>query len=360
VPGQGFEAAMREGGVMAHQLLDEGYGSGHRVIVDEYVVDAGRRVGSKATIDQAERKHDAAEKREYVKGRQHDAWDPLTDRSTIFRRGNTIVIDTEAAKPREERELTEHQLRIHDKAAHSRSSQYVKPDVVEELRHGPDCLWRRDAVDPDAYGAPRDVCTCGPWWVRVPSVPAQAVHGTADQRSRAHDVSTAGEQRRQTEHRRRQIGELHGATPGQRPIYNDAAYMDAWNAARGMSSDTLFADLFGKRRQCDHCCKWYGYERSTARYCSVDCRVNASRGAYRKPEPVFRCDEIFEIPSAPIAIPARVPRHDQLCLARRDAINDHVCSCNLTQEESVTLRLRIGAKNYRISPKCEDGQAMAA
>jgi hypothetical protein len=47
-------------------------------------------------------------------------------------------------------------------------------------------------------------------------------------------------------------------------------------------------------------------------------------------------------------------------LSRRAAINDHICTCNLTQEESVTLRLRIGAKNHPISPKYEVGQAMAA
>jgi hypothetical protein len=29
---------------MAHQLLDEGYGSSHPVIVDEYVVDFGRKI----------------------------------------------------------------------------------------------------------------------------------------------------------------------------------------------------------------------------------------------------------------------------------------------------------------------------
>jgi hypothetical protein len=212
-------------------------------------VDDGRHVPRFRTIDETERAQDAGLKREHAKETANDAWVPHRDRPVI--------------------ELTEHQLRLHDKAT-----------------------------------------------------------GRAYYLGRPTDAQIAV-QRRQIEHRMALLGAKHGAIPGQRPIYSEhqrygAAYVTAWEAARGTSSDALFADLFGKRRQCDHCCKWYGYERSTAQYCSADCRVNASRGAYRKPEPAFRCDEIFEIPSAPIAIPARVPSHDQLCLSRRAAINDHI------------------------------------
>jgi hypothetical protein len=291
-------------------------------------VDNGRHVSRLRTIDEIERAQDAGLKREHAKEAANDAWTPLKDRPVP--------------------ELTEHQLRLHDKAT-GRAYYRGKPTVAEQATQTREIEYRRrdlgrlhgsasGFLSGSSGGKSGDSSSGGPvsgplcWPVRDRN--GKIVH--------------------------------HGAGP----IYSEhqrygAAYATAWEAARAKlnreyaKSDAALTVIFDSTKFCEWCGGNFLPERSTKRFCCNEHRVYASRGVVYQ-RPVFRCDEIFEIPSAPIAIPVRVPSHDQLCLSRRDAINDHICTCSLKFEKSVTPRTILGAKKPKISPKYEVGQAMAA
>jgi hypothetical protein len=287
---------------------------------------------------------------------------------------------------------------------------YERPAPRVELQHEPGCLWRPGATDPDAYGPPSDVCTCGPWPVAMPSTPwsfawdtwqswyvqgswwvddtddkippRKAVHGTADRRSRALEVGTEGAQRSQIEYRMAALGASHGATPSQRPIYNDAGYNEASRSKLGIDSMLVWRSYLGPlvwgehlidclegtdegiaacraSKKCHYCGAYFVAKHGKAKFCSDAHRQRFHHnGAIERPR--LRCDEIFEIPKAPVAIPVRVPSHDTLCKSRREAAGDHICTCGMKWEKAVTIRLRLGAKKPEILPKYKGGQPMAA
>jgi len=107
-------------------------------------------------------------------------------------------------------------------------------------------------------------------------------------RGRQTDAQRAG-QDGQIRLRRELLGAEHGATSGQRPIYNEhigpggVAYLAAWTAARAKlnarhaTADALLSDLFDSSKQCEWCSEWFVPERSTARFCEDRCRVYANR-----------------------------------------------------------------------------------
>jgi hypothetical protein len=217
------------------------------------------------------------------------------------------------------------------------TSKCERPAPWAAAQHGPDCLWRRDAIDPDAYGPPRDVCTCGPWWVRMPPVPTQAVHGTADRRSRALDASTEAEQRAQIAYRKAALGAKHGAI------------------------DATLTAMFDSAKQCAYCRSSFIPERSTKRFC---CDAHKQRhhhnGAMERP--VFRCDG-WKTWTTPVIFEV-FHEHDALCQNRSKSLPRDICTCGMRRTgrvgEFVTVRKISDAKTTTFEAKPEDVKQMAA
>jgi hypothetical protein len=276
--------------------------------------DAGIWIDRAPNIDEVESSQDADLKRRYAKATASDAWNPLKDQSTLTRHGNTIEIGTTAPAEKPERELTEHQLRLHDKAT-----------------------------------------------------------GRAYYCGRPTDAQVAV-QRRQIEHRRAALGAKHGATPGQRPVYSEhqrygAAYVTAWETARGTlnyryaKTDESLTALLDSTKLCEWCRSSFLPERSTKRFCCDEHRVYASRDkVYQRP--VFRCDS-WPAWTAPAPVVDIGYSHDALCRNRRKADDPDrslrdLCTCTLTWEESVTLRLTIGTNEPVFPRETVDSMAIAA
>jgi hypothetical protein len=309
-----------------------------------------------------------------------------------------------------------------------------RPDPWIEAQHEPDCLWRQDAVDPGAYGPARDVCTCGPicdwpqddgygphegrilrhrWWVRTPSAdpwrrfvwdfwrgwyikdsrwiatadkipPPKAVHGTLEPQYDA-PISSGGQAAAMRKHMTA-LGALHGATPGRRPIYSNAAYMDAWSAARARLKTPVWCDhLIGclegtdegvaacrASKKCHYCGAYFVANHGKAKFCS-----DAHRQRYHHngpmERPIFECEGLDPPPRwvTPTLVDIGSP-HDELCQNRRrrgvDADGVEVlldgCFCGMRRTgrvgEFVTIRTIRDAKTRPVYTKTEDAQPMAA
>jgi hypothetical protein len=242
-----------------------------------------------------------------------------------------------------------------------------RPAIYAPAQHEPDCLWRRD-----------DTCTCGPvcewedghverWWVRLPSAswsfawdtwkswyiqgplwvktddeipPPKAVHGTADRRSRALDVSTEAEQRAQIAYRKKELVIKLGAI------------------------DAALTAMFDSAKQCAYCGSSFIPERSTKRFC---CDAHKQRhhhnGAMERP--IFRCEE-FDPPLrwvTPTLVDLGSP-HDEVCQNRSKSLLRDICTCGMRRTgrvgEFVTVRKISDAKITTFEAKPEDVKQMAA
>jgi hypothetical protein len=157
---------------------------------------AGRLADDDLDDDDVERKNGSAFRRDAADGLLDDEWLAGTDRV--------------------EPELSEHQLRQHDKEVHSLSSQYELPSNRADQRHDAGCQWPAD-----------NLCTCGPWPVRIFAPAEPMARGRNIIKSQnllaaiRNTVLEAASQAHRLEHERARLGAKHGATSGQRPLYNE-------------------------------------------------------------------------------------------------------------------------------------------
>jgi hypothetical protein len=192
--------------------------------------------------------------------------------------------------------------------------------------------------------------------VRVPPVRTQAAHGTADRRSRALDVSTEAEQRSQIAYRGRELAAKLGAVSGQTIIFDERLIGCLEGTDEGIAACRA-------SKKCGYCGTYFLPKHGKAKFCSDAHRQRYHHnGAMERP--VFRCDELA--PPLRWATPTLVDLgspHDVRCLWRRKAIAEtfrDFCTCGMTFEKAVTIRIRFGAKNRSIYSKYEGGKAMAA
>jgi hypothetical protein len=255
-----------------------------------------------------------------------------------------------------------------------------KPERVTALDHKSGCLWRADAIDPDAYGPQRDVCTCGgvEWHVRIIPVQTKGAYGNATT-SRADNVLTAAVENVRIRHRAAKLGAAHGAISGQGtvgkhggsvtvqgPTFNNPSYMAAWNAERVKlnrryaKSDAELTALFdwdvAISKHCTYCGTRFLPKRTTGRYCCANHRLQAHR---RVPfeNPALRCDEMESTPIGPLVCPPK-PDHDKRCLWRRNALAEDaslsdLCTCGMSWHVRAaaveTLTRKSEAENHQIA-----------
>jgi hypothetical protein len=186
----------------------------------------------------------------------------------------------------------------------------------------------------------------------VPPVPTQAVHGAADRRSRTLDAGTEAEQRAQIAYRKAALGAKHGAISGTL-VWGEHLIGCLEGTDEGIAACRA-------SKKCGYCGAYFLPKHGKQKFCSNAHRQRHHHDKGPMERPVFMCDEIFEIPKAPVAIPVPVPSHDMLCKSRCKAVGHYICTCVMSFEDAVTIKRRFGATNHPIHSKYEGGQAMAA
>jgi hypothetical protein len=222
----------------------------------------------------------------------------------------------------------------------------------------------------------------GSLWVatddKVP--PPTAVHGNLKPQYDA-PINAAG-QRALIDGHMTALGAKHGYTPGQRPIYSNAAYTDAWDKARAkLGTDSMLVRrrgldplIFGEHKigclegtdegvaacralkKCHYCSAYFMPNHNKAKFCND---AHRQRYYHNGPmEPRLWCDGL-DTGTAPVTVEI-IPTHEAVCSSR----SSDACTCGMRRTgrigEFVTISRKSDAKTVSFKPNPEYAEPLAA